>query len=70
MIIGRNKRKLIQEAFYLDKDQIDIIHKYQYRGIDSYSHGYFESSNKRHKIEGIEALVGTLRTKVVVGVTC
>ena len=25
MILGRNKRKLNQEAFYLDKDQLKIL---------------------------------------------
>ena len=38
MVFGRNKRKLNQEAFYLDKDQIEIIHEYKYLGIDFYSH--------------------------------
>ena len=39
MIFGRNKKKFNQEAFYLDNDKIEIIHKYKYFGIDLYSHG-------------------------------
>ena len=29
MIFGHNKRKLNQEVFYLDKDQIEITHEYK-----------------------------------------
>ena len=47
MIFDRNKRKSNQEAFYLDKDQIEITHEYKYIGIEFYSHGYFEPSSKR-----------------------
>ena len=43
MIVGRNKRTLNQEAFYLSKDQIEIIHEYKYLGIDFYSHRYFDN---------------------------
>ena len=50
MIFGRNKRKLDQEAFYLDKNQIKIIHEYKYLRIDFYSHSYFEPSSKRQGI--------------------
>ena len=39
MIFGHNKRKLNQEAFYLDKDQIEMTHEYKYLGIDFHSHG-------------------------------
>ena len=46
MIFDCNKRKLNQEAIYLDKDQIEINHEYKYLGIDFYSHGYFEPSSK------------------------
>ena len=47
MIFGCNKRRLNQKAFYLDKDQIGITHKYKFVGIDFYSHGYFEPLSKR-----------------------
>ena len=30
MLFGRNQRKLNQEAFYLDKDHIEITHEYKY----------------------------------------
>ena len=30
MIFGRDKRKLNQEAFYLDMDQLDITREYKY----------------------------------------
>ena len=70
MIFGRNKRKLNQEAFYLDKDQIEITHEYKYLGIDFYSHGYFEPSSKRRRIASMKALMGTLRKEAIVGVTC
>ena len=70
MIFGRNKRKLNQEAFYLDKDQIEITHEYKYLGIDFYSHGYFEPSSKRQGIACVKALMKNLREEVVVGVTC
>ena len=71
MIFGHNKRKLNQEAFYLDKDPIEITHEYKYLGIDLYSHGYFEPSNKKkQRIAGIKALMGTLRKEAIVGVTC
>ena len=30
MIFDGNKRKLNQEEFYLDKDQIEITHEYKY----------------------------------------
>jgi hypothetical protein len=34
MIFGPNKRKLNREALYLDKDPIEMSHKYKYLGID------------------------------------
>ena len=34
MVFGCSKRKLNQEAFYPDKDQIKITHEYKYLGID------------------------------------
>ena len=34
MIFDRNKKKSNQEAFYLDKDQIEITHEYKYIGIE------------------------------------
>ena len=46
MISSSNKRKLNQEAFYLDKDPFEITHEYEYLGIDFYLHGYFKPSNK------------------------
>jgi hypothetical protein len=52
MIFDRNKRKSNQEAFYLDKDQIEITHEYKYLRIEFYSHGYFEPSSKRRRIIG------------------
>ena len=68
MIFGRNKRTLNQEAFYLSKDQIEIIHEYKYLGIDFYEHGYFEPSSKKWQIAGMRALMATLRKETVVGV--
>ena len=47
VIFGCNKKKSNQKALYLDKAQMKITYKYEYLGIDSYSHGYFEPSNKR-----------------------
>jgi hypothetical protein len=35
MIFGHNKRKLNQEAFYVDKDRIEITHEYKYIGLIS-----------------------------------
>ena len=70
MKFGRNKRKLNQEAFYLDKDQIESTHEYKCLGIDFYSHGHFEPPSKKHKIIGLKALMGTLRKEAVIGVTC
>ena len=70
MIFGHDKRKLDEEAFYLDKHQIEIIHEYKYLEIDFYSHNYFEPSSKRGKIAGMKALMGTLRKEAIVGVTC
>ena len=46
MVFGCNKRKLNQEAFYLDKDQIEITHEFKFLGIDFKSHGYFDLSVK------------------------
>ena len=57
MVIGRNKRKLNQKVFYLDKDHIEITHEYKYLGIDLYSHGYFEPSSKRRGIADMRALM-------------
>ena len=37
MIFGPNKRKLNREAFYVDKDQIEITNEYKHIGIDFYS---------------------------------
>ena len=67
MIFGRNKRKLNQKVFYLDKDQ---THEYKYLGIDFYSYGYFEPSSKRRGVVGLKALMGTFRKEAVVGITC
>ena len=69
MIFGRNKKKLNQEAFYLDKDSIEITHEYKYLGSVSYSHGYFEPCSKRLRIIGMKALMGTPRKETIVGVT-
>ena len=70
MIFGRNKRKWNQEAFYLDKDQIEITREYKCLGIDFCSHGYFEQFSKRWGIAVMEVLMRTLRKETVVGVTC
>ena len=35
MIFGRNNKKLNQEAFHLDTDQLEITHEYKYLGIVS-----------------------------------
>ena len=52
---------LHQETFYLDKDQIEITHKYRYFGIDFYSHGYFELASRRQRMKNVKALMDTLR---------
>jgi hypothetical protein len=54
MIFACNKIKLNQEAFYLDKDSIDIPHEYKYLKIHFCSHGYFEPSNKRQGITSMK----------------
>ena len=36
ILFGHNKRKLNQEAFYVNKDQIEITHEYKYLEIDFY----------------------------------
>ena len=36
MIYAHNKKKLNQKAFYLEKEQIEIAHKYKYLRIDIY----------------------------------
>ena len=51
MIFGHNKRKSNQEAFHLDKDQIEITHEYKYLGIDFYLHGHFEASCNCDKLQ-------------------
>ena len=63
MIFGCNKRKLNQEAFYLDKDQIEIIHEDKYIRIDFYSHGYFEPFIERQGIAGMRAFGGNFKDK-------
>ena len=63
MIFGCNNRKFNQEAFYLDKDQIEITHEYDYLGIDFDLHNYFEPSDKRQGIACVKALRGTLKKK-------
>jgi len=50
MIYGHNKRKSNQEAFYLDKGQIEITHEYKYLGIDFYLQSHFEASSKGDKL--------------------
>ena len=70
MICGYNERKLNQEAFYLDKDKIEINNEYKYLGIDICSHGYFEPLSKRQRMASMKALIDTLRKEAVVGVTC
>ena len=70
MIFGRNKMKLHQEAFYLDKDQIGIAHIYTYLDIHFYSHGYFEPSSKWRRMIGMEALMDILSKETIVAVTC
>ena len=70
MIFGSNRWKSNQEAFYLDKDPIEITHKYKYLEIHFYSHRYFELSSKMRRIIGVICLMGTLRKEIIVGVTC
>ena len=70
MIFGYNKRKINEEAFYVDNDPIEIIHEYKYLGIDFYSHGYFKPFSKRQRIEGMKALMDALRKEAVVAITC
>lgn len=47
VIFGCKKRKLNQDTFYLNNDQIEVTHEYKYFGIDFYSHGNFEQSSKK-----------------------
>ena len=70
MIFGRNKRRLNQEVFYLDKDQIESTHEYKCLGVDFYSHGYFHPPSKSQRITSMKAFMGTLRKELVIGVTC
>ena len=70
IIFGHNKRKINQEAIYLNKDPIEVTHEYKYLGIDFHSHGYFEPSSKSHRIAGMKAFMGTLRKEAIIGVTC
>ena len=70
MIFGRNKRKLNQEAYYLENDQIKITYEYKCLGVDFYSHGYFEPSSKRWGIADMKALIIALRKEAMVGITC
>ena len=51
MIFGVNKRKLNLEAFYLDRDQIEITQEYKYFGIEFYSHGNLEASSKGDELQ-------------------
>ena len=53
MIFSYNKRKLNQEAFYLDKDPIEITHEYKYLGIDFFIH----MDTLSHLVKGIESQV-------------
>ena len=69
MVFGCNKRKLNQETFYLGKNQNEITHHYKYLGIDSYSHGHFEPSNKRQRIVCMKVVMCTLRIETIVGFT-
>ena len=50
MMSGHNMRKFDQEAYYLDKDPIEITHENKYLEIGFYSHGYFKPSSKRQRI--------------------
>ena len=70
MIFDRNKKKINQKAFYLDKDQIEITHEYKYLGIDIWSYGYFEPCSKEGISAFVKALMGTLYKEAIVGVTC
>ena len=70
MIFGHNKRKLNQEAFHPNKDQIEITHKRKNLGINFYTHGYFEPPSKRQGIIGLKALMKNLEKEVVDGCTC
>ena len=63
MIFGCNKRKVNQEAFYLDKDQIEITSRYKYLGIDFYSHGYFEPSSKKQGIVCMKVFGGNFKER-------
>jgi len=53
----------------LEKDQIEITHKYQFFGIDFYSNSYFEPSSNKRGIAGMKVLMGTLGKEAVVGLT-
>ena len=70
MMFGRKKRKLNQDAFYLDKDRIEITHEYKYLGIDFYSDDNFEQSSKKRGIASMKASMGTLKKEPVVEITC
>ena len=53
----------------LEKDQIEITHKYQFFGIDFYSNSCFEPSSNKRGIAGMKVLMGTLGKEAVVGLT-
>ena len=70
MTIGPNKRKLNKDAFYLDKNQIEITYKYKYLEFDFYSHGYFEPLRKRQRMVDMKALMKSLRKETIFAITC
>ena len=67
IIYGHNKRKLNQEEFYLNKDQIEISHEYKYLGMYFYLHGYFEPSSKRQRITSMKPLMGIFEERSNIG---
>lgn len=70
MIVGRNKRKINQEGFYLGKYEIKLTHDYHHLGLDFYEHGYFEPSSKKWQIACRKALMAAFRKRGIVRVTC
>ena len=74
MIFGCNKRKLNQEAFYLDKDPTEITHKNKYLGFDFFhlvtlSHSYKAKDCRYESLDGqrIAGVIASLKISLWAG---
>ena len=63
MIFGHNNRKSNQEAFYLDKDHIEITHEYKYLVIFIFIHMVSLSHLVKAKNRSYESLDGHLKER-------